>query len=374
MKINFSNQNTYDEYKGGFGVHELIVPFNDTFYKSSYPFFKQFILNPSNNSSVNKIILDIERRNNSGPFIFSKPHFQIPENLLFKKWFIISDYAFGDKPQNVVSFVIMPYAIDFEILKSTINNIQPTDIKKTSRVSGDFIDLLNNYPILSISIVLNKDLKLFTKEKDYLLQKLDGYIKMIKYWMEKEPCKKPKYEKQINSLCKLKRLISQGYSLKFMRQIEIVSALTSYLMAEITKLIPGIKLIGWFPDRDPLLSYKEKELDISVTRDFVQSAYHVLCIMERCNKAKIVFAIPENSGLMWYDELIRLPDYIAGALADYDMVNNKCSHDKFIPIIEKVFTNERRHLFFKLQIDMKDSASMECVRLNFSSQNNADKS
>lgn len=372
--MNFSNQNTYDEHKGGFGVHELIVPFNDTFYKSSYPFFKQFILNPSNNSLINKVILDIDGRNNSGKFIFSKLRFQMPENLLFKKWLIISDYAFGGKPQNVVSFVLMPYVFDIERLKSTINNIQHTDIKNTSHVSDSFIRLLTDHPILSISILLNKDLKLFTEEKDYFLKKLEGYIKMLEYWMNKEPQKKSKYKNKIKSFRKLEKLISQGVGLKIMRQIEIVSTLTSYLMVEITKLIPNIELIGWFSDRDPLLGYKEKELEISVARDFVQSAYHVLCMMEGCNEAKIVFAIPENSGLMWYDELIRLPDYIAGALADYDMVNNKCSHDKFIPIIEKVFTNERRHLFFKLQIDMKDSASMECVRLNFSSQNNADKS
>ncbi|WP_233112718.1 hypothetical protein [Aggregatibacter actinomycetemcomitans] len=53
---------------------------------------------------------------------------------------------------------------------------------------------------------------------------------------------------------------------------------------------------------------------------------------------------------MWFDELVRLPDFIAGTLADYNKEENEFSHDKFIPLFEKVFTNENKNLIFNVFI------------------------
>lgn len=361
--MNFLNRNTYDKSKGGFGVHEFIDPFNETFHKTNYRFFRRFILNPLGVPLINKIISDIEKEKNNN---LKESRLRMLEYMLYKRWNIISDYAFGDKPQDVISFVLMPDIFNLNDLKSIINHIQPTDIKRTSHISDNFIYLLNNYPILSISIIVNKNLRLYSEEMDYFLHKLGNYIKMVNYWMKKEPANEPRYRKQIQSLCKLKMIISKGTGLKYIRQIEIVSTLLSYIMIEVTKLIPNIESIKWFSDRDIILDYKKKELGFSIARDFVQTIYHILCEKWSYGKADIIFAEPERKGAMWYDELIRLPDYISGTLADYNKEKGTSSHKKFCPILKKVFTNNCRHLFFELNINMKDNVSIECVRWFFS--------
>lgn len=366
--MKFPNRTVYDASTKGFGIHEFIMPFNDTFHKSSYYLFKNFILNPLDIPVLTKIILDNETKNRKDGFPVKEPRFKIelPDELIPKKWIIISDYAFGNKPQDVVSFVLIPYIFNYENLIYKIKSIQPKDIKKSSHTSDEFIELLNSNLILSVSISLNKKMRLCKDEKGYFLSKLIAYIKMIESWIQNEPEKENKYREEIKSLDKLKCIISTKGVSKQVRQIEIVSTLVTYLMIEITKLIPNVELIGWFSDRDAILDYKEKELDMSVIQNFVQTAYHVFCEELSYKQAKIVFAKPESSGTVWYDELIRLPDFIAGALADYDTLNNKLSHEKFIPLIEKVFTNEKCHLFFGLRVDTKTNLSMECVRLSFS--------
>lgn len=57
------------------------------------------------------------------------------------KWFMCSDYCFDDKSKanNVISFVIYPYILDFNDWNSVIETMQKTDLKHCRQVSPVFV-------------------------------------------------------------------------------------------------------------------------------------------------------------------------------------------------------------------------------------------
>lgn len=75
------------------------------------------------------------------------------------KWFLCSDYCIADpnKPNDVVSFVLYPYIVDFDKWNKAVSSMQKTDL-----------NIVDRYPILFV-ISLSRDislvLTLFLKKK-----------------------------------------------------------------------------------------------------------------------------------------------------------------------------------------------------------------
>lgn len=289
-------------------------------------------------------------------------------NILgFKKWIIVSDYVFDkNKPQDVITFSIMPHVKDFNELKNKINTLQKKDIKHSDSINPEFIKFFQEFPIFNISISINKKFKLFTDEKLFSNQQISGYIKQIDHWIENEK-NIEKYIKQKDLLIKLLgKLNKKEPSFKEIRRIFFIGAITTYLMYLITSFIPKLEVIGWFSDRDTIIYYKEKELGGYLIFQYIQDLYHVFCESTNLRQSNIAFGLPEEQGEMWFDELVRLPDFIAGTLADYNKEENEFSHDKFIPLFERVFTNENKNLIFNVFIgNNNNSFEMRVTRATF---------
>ena len=85
----------------GFLVPEFMIPFQDTFYKSSYEIFSKFL----------------------------KQHNKV------KQWMIFTDYVIGDrnKSNDVITSVLMSYVFPIDMIQYIIKSIQPKDIKKTKK-------------------------------------------------------------------------------------------------------------------------------------------------------------------------------------------------------------------------------------------------
>lgn len=156
------------ENKHEFGVpyHEFILPFDETFRKSSYHIFKCFIENPLNNNAISLLLKGKEGCRRT----------EVLNILGFKKWIIVSDYVFDkNKPQDVITFSIMPHVKDFNELKNKINTLQKKDIKHSDSINPEFIKFFQEFPIFNISISINKKFKLFTDEKLFSNQQISGY-------------------------------------------------------------------------------------------------------------------------------------------------------------------------------------------------------
>ena len=74
------------------------------------------------------------------------------------KWYVCSDYCFGDdsKPNDVVSFVIYPHDIDIGLKQDYIQSLQMKDLKKTRSINPDFCRFLHSGTFFSFNFILEK--------------------------------------------------------------------------------------------------------------------------------------------------------------------------------------------------------------------------
>ena len=96
----------HGESKAGIVMHNFLSHFDETFNKSSHALFSEFFIRNGNVS----------------------------------KWMIFSDYALNDKkkPNDVITFSIIPYVGDFDSIGEKIKKLSFKDVKKLKRVNVEF--------------------------------------------------------------------------------------------------------------------------------------------------------------------------------------------------------------------------------------------
>lgn len=305
----------------GFGVHWFLESFNETFYKSARDSFTAYFKEYAN----------------------------------VKKWMVFSDYVLHDKNKanDVMVFSIVPYTYDFNEFSDLLNDLSPRDLKKSRSVSPNFIKFLSSGPVLNIGVVLNKKRRLHSDEKRYYEVKFEMMVKQLEHWCRTTPEASEHYNDLISKLEVLRNsVISPGANMKVIRDIEVLATLAAYIMFEISKLT-DVQRIGWFSDRDSMLSFKAAKLKSPFILDMVHHLYYLFCESEGIDsKGKLVLGVPRNGsdGTVWYDSFNRIPDVLAGTLADYHYEKNRNSHGKYIPVVEEVLTSRERNLFFLLKL------------------------
>ncbi len=272
------------------------------------------------------------------------------ENKGVSKWIICSDFVLNDKnkPNDVMTFSIIPYIYSFKEYMVKLKDIAPKDIKNCRNISNKFIKFFNEFPMLNISIILSKDRKLdYIDEKNTLILKISNAIEMYDYWKITTPEHKELYKESIKNFTILRNELNKKCpNLRIIRDIDILATLTSYLAVRIVSL-SNIKLLSWLPDRDAMLSFKKKHISIPFVIDLINSYYYVLCSNSmKTPFPKIIF--DNDNQNIWYDELVKIPDLIAGTVADLDFKNYMHSHKKFLNITNKILINNKNIKIFKI--------------------------
>ncbi|HCH0918703.1 TPA: hypothetical protein NKP32_004379 [Vibrio parahaemolyticus] len=319
-------QAAYGSSEAGFVIHHFLQRLDDTFNQSSVKKFTEF---------------------------FNK-------NKDISKWMIFSDYALGDsnKPNDVITFTILPYAADFYKLAEYIDKLSFKDIKKLKRVNKEFIEFIDKSEILNISIVLPKKWALDSiNERKSLETRYNLSLNQVKYWISNEG-EKPYYKDLLSIYgTLLEEVMKPRPNLKAVRNIEVVSSLAAYFTYQICQ-VSNVDIIGWFSDRDPMLSYKLSSFKKPVIFDLVKNNFHsYMCNSKGRYREKFVFGLPEEKGRVWYDAYNRIPDLIAATIADFDLEKNECSHPKFIPIIDTIIVNMPYCMVFKIFYENDDYSS-----------------
>jgi len=315
-----SQQAHHGENKAGIVMHNFLTHFDQTFNKSNHVIFENF---------------------------FKK-------NEHVTKWMVFSDYALNDKNKtnDVITFSILPYTNDFFKLSEVIQKHSFKDIKKLKRVNKSFIDFINNNEILNISILFDKNMKLDPyNEREMLKSCYKTAINQIQFWIKSEGEKE--YYKYLLSAYNtlLQEVSKQGANLKNIRNIEIVSNLAAYILFQIC-ISSKVNIIGWFSDRDAMLTHKAGKFPKPIIFDLVKNLFHnLMCSVNENYNEKLVFGLPEQKGKLWYDSYNRIPDLIAATLADYDYEKNVCTHDKFIPIIDNVIVNREKTITYRIFLE-----------------------
>ncbi|MBC3212922.1 hypothetical protein [Serratia fonticola] len=322
MRLNISKANIahHGQDVAGVPIHYFLSSFDDEFHKPGNEGFKRFL---------NK-------------------------NKHITKWMIFSDYAFYDqeKPNDVVTFSIIPYQYDFYDFGDFIGSISFKDAKKLKAIKKNFINFINSNEILSLSIILPPKRRLDPiNEREMLKSRFKMVINMAKHWIKNEGEKE--YYKEI--LKKYKEMLAElnkaGANLKYVRDMDIVASFVSYISFQICQE-NRTELVGWFSDRDAILDYKINQFKKPLIFDLIDNLFHVLMFnIDENYKERIVYGVPEKNGPVWYDNYNRIPDLIAAALSDFDFNKSKCTNEKFKPVMERLMTNSDKNIVYRLDVN-----------------------
>lgn len=283
---------------------------------------------------------------------FNKSTIDIVQNFIkhnnYNKWMVFSDYVFDkNKNNNVVTFSFVPYIFDFNNLQDFIKSLANKDLKNTKNIKQEYLEFLNNMPILSFSFILKGKRKIhYSEEKKFYINKIKKIIEMLEFWIKTTPENKEQYKKDIKDFRAFLNELNKNTNFSIKRDIAIISLLAAYLMYEFSKIHSNIEIIGWFSDRDKLTEYGGKKFNFSLIYNLSHIYFHIFT-EEISIKPKLIHG-KTNDKKLFYDEYIKIPDYICGVLADYNFLNNKCSHDKHIKLMEELIASNEKIIIFKL--------------------------
>lgn len=266
-------------------------------------------------------------------------------------WTVVSDYCIGDsgKMNDVISFEIIANHDTAANICSYIAAAAPKDIKNTRTISQGLMQYLNLPVTFSISVVISRDSHLL---RDYIavdnmedfLPDVENYLRTVQ---SNSPGENSYFPDVYNRLWKFKRDIegNKQFNAKLARQVFLVATLGAEVFKHLM-VASHPSHIRWISDRDALLDrYDGLVYDLAYVIFLLFYSTALSPSTDKCilDAPKFIFEIPEKSGQHRYDELVRLPDYLAGTLADINLETLEFTHEKFEQVWRKVFVRSRNN-------------------------------
>lgn len=281
-------------------------------------------------------------------------------------WTIVSDYCIGDdgKKNDVFSFVVIANHNKTENISKYISAVAPRDIKKVRQVPQGLIQYLTcPQPVtFSVSFVIDQGSALL---RDYLrIEHMASFIpdacELVETFRQNSPASTsldPAYfDEVLQRLRTFERdLARKGLNAKLSRQIHLASGFAATMFYLVTNAT-GAGYLRWISDRDKLIEHNDTVVyDLTYLYFvFMSSTQPGLAPNTQGNLIldlpKTFFELPEKTGLHRFDALIRLPDYLAGTLADIgpDMSYSK---DKFGEMLHGVLVDSPNNCVVQLTSD-----------------------
>jgi hypothetical protein len=253
----------------------------------------------------------------------------LPEN---SAWYLISDYCIDDssKFNDVITFSLLCNYDNHGNIKDVINSLAPKDLKKTKNINEGFLEYLNSPFVYHFSLVIPRKEELLAKLLNKIqLDKLIDWIYQVYDNSKQVNVKMISFCNEAQQRLKLvqRELQRQGHNKKLIREILLTSSFGTSIMYLLQKYSSPSK-IAWVSDRDAIIDKFD-----GFVFDNMYFWYEISVTDQSFEKVntEIVFVEPEKIGINYFDELIRIPDYVAGALASIDTENK----DNLIDIQDK---------------------------------------
>lgn len=252
-----------------------------------------------------------------------------------KNFIIASDYCIGDKQKtnDTISFCIYHNISNFPIYQDVIQQILPNDIKHTKKINHLLKHLIDSGSIFIINFILPKgQIRLFKNlPKEHVLDGINKTIEMISLWIQNEPEKKPTYEKMKKSFILLQQEQKRkSFNINLFTNIILVATLAAYISHKIFKHSNAENII-WFSDRDNITSFCN-----GIIYEYYSIQHNGISCNDLEYKKDSVLSIGTSleTEECWYDQINRIPDYFAGAYADFDYIKNTITSEKYKEIVE----------------------------------------
>ena len=278
-------------------------------------------------------------------------------------WSVVSDYCIGDvhKGSDVFSFVIVAPHDTTENICEYIAGAAPKDLKNTNKVPLGLVQYLAcEVPVtFSVSFVMRRDAALL---RNYLSVEamsalVAGAISFLddRLSLYQDARDIDYHQSAIKRLSAFKRDLShKNLNAKLARQIHLVAAMVATLCNMLNQAVSA-RAIRWISDRDALFERHDAVVSDLAYVYYLTQAIELTTPEQRetqnigSSLATLRFEIPEKTGKHRFDELIRLPDYLAGTLADLDSETMAVSKEKFDVVLHSVFVNSENNWLIQLQ-------------------------
>ena len=281
-------------------------------------------------------------------------------------WYVISDYCIGDKGKqnDVVSFSVLLNHDKLENIKSYINASAPKDIKSIRTVPAELLSYINSPVIYHFTFMLPRRDKLL---KDYIsAEAIKSYLPVLEDYVRAVDIQSTFEDGYLESVIRRIHLFEKdvernNFNFGLARQVILIGCLASLVYYYLT-LLKSPSHIAWVSDKDAIADrYDGFIYDFSVFAFSIEYSTHLIesgYPDATIDKPKFISAIPEN----YFDELTRIPDYLAGTMADFDLKENKFSKDKYHTIHSNSLIDSQNHSIIQISNE-KENISVK--RLKF---------
>ena len=265
------------------------------------------------------------------------------------KWVITSDYCLDDKNRanDIMTFSIFPLCLA-PLLKQGIKEHLNEDLKHTTKLSDFAIKFIKEFPYIFSICVIIKD-KNNIVQIDQNKEILDKLILSMKKWPENK-------QKEFSKIKTLRDYFNRkNADKKTLSEICIVCHIMSIII-EFLMIKSHAKQIIWISDRDAITNFQD-----GIISELVRIGYANL-IHNRVPDHEVFAAVKgKDYEKDLYDELIRIPDYISGTVADIDFQDKDKATDKHYTLFDQSIVGNER--IFLMEID-KDGISSVSVSRN----------
>lgn len=278
-------------------------------------------------------------------------------------WTVVSDYCIGDENKNndVFSLVVIANHTTAKDLCEYLANVAPNDLKNTNNVPLGLVQYLTcEYPVtFSVSFVLRRSEALLRAyiRTDNMAAFIPDACEMLVSWRDHSSVGPQYFEQAIRRLRLFgKDLARKQVNEKLARQIHLTAAAVAVTFHVVNKSTKA-GYLRWISDRDALIErYDTVVYDLAF--------YYWLLLEARYSGQEpdaegklmlkvpeVQFETPEPTGKHRFDEMVRLPDYLAGTLADLEFDTMSFSREKFSTVLHNVFVNNQNNWIVQLLSD-----------------------
>lgn len=277
-----------------------------------------------------------------------------------KKWKCYSDYAVdGNKPNSVITFTLLPHVVNPNFLSETINYYAPKDIKKTRNVNAKFIDFIRKSPFVSFSFILKNDNHVYIQNKEGfkndILKSMNMLLDTIPNWTAENPNLEPYHKEIIKKTKQVIRLVNDNKKIKILKNLFLITSIGSYICTQFANKT-NAEIFGWFSDRDEI-----NDVADHYASDLFNIQFNAYLKNRNC---QFISSRADSNTDDWYGDFIKIPDFISGTLADFDLETKNVSHKKFLPVLRDLICDNERNVFI-FEINFKSDNTLECSRIKY---------
>lgn len=283
-------------------------------------------------------------------------------------WSVVSDFSVGDagKQNDAYSFVIILKHDTDKNIASYIAATSPSDLKATRTPPMGLLDYLCCPVTFSLSFVVSREsANLRAAITQEAMSSLVASLReIVADWAAAEPPNAGYYAQLDRRLRVLgMELARKQPSLNLLRRIFLVASFAAVVLGMLNDAKSPVN-IRWISDRDAMFDRHE-----GVAFDL---AWLLFQIMRRrrggvidLRRPQITFATPGMDGRTEYAEFVRMPDFLAGTLADIKLPQLMFTHRKFPTIFDRVLVNSSNNAVVEL---LSDEERVTSRRINFSNR------